>query len=253
VREQKPQERSYPSGSPETGVAAAGLPSQPGTPVRGGASQSAPSNGRAGLPGRRRLSVAPRGGIERRKAAWLAIVVASVVIGGVALSRGGAATTPVLAAAHQMAPGDTVKESDLTVVDLKATGGAAPIPAARRSAVVGQQVTGPMAAGTLLSPSSVAPGPQLGPGEVGIALALDPDRAAQGILAAGQSVLIVGQQAGSALPLSAPARVLGILSGSSTSPKVVVDLALTNQADAGAVAAAFVTPAGVRLVVVPRG
>ena len=103
------------------------------------------------------------------------------------------------------------------------------------------------------SPSSVAPGPQLARGEVGIALALDPDRAAQGILAAGQSVLIVGQQAGSALPLSVPARVLGIVPGSSTSPKVVVDLALTNQADAGSVAAAFVTPTGVRLVVVARG
>ena len=234
-------------------MAAAGLPSQPGTQVRGGGSQSAPSNGRAGLPGRRHLGVSPRSGIERRKAAWVAIVVASVVIGGVALSRGGAATTPVLAAAHQMAPGDTVKGSDLTVVDLKATGGAATIPATRRSAVVGQQVTGPIAAGTLLSPSSVAPGPQLAPGEVGIALALDPDRAAQGILAPGQSVLIVGQQAGSAIPLSVPARVLGIFSGPPTSPKVVVDLALTNQADAGAVAAAFVTPAGVRLVVVPRG
>jgi hypothetical protein len=253
VREQKPQERSYPSGSPETGVAAADLPSQPGTPARGGASQSAPSNGRAGLPGPRRLTVAPRGGIERRKAAWVAIVVASVVIGGVALAGRGGPSTPVLAAAHAMAPGDTVRSSDLTVLDIRATGGAATIPAARRSAVVGQQVTGPMAAGTLLSPSSVAPGPQLGPGEVGIALALDPDRAAQGILAAGQSVLIVGQQAGSGLPLSVPARVLGILAGSSTSPKVVVDLALTNQADAGAVAAAFVAPAGVRLVVVPRG
>jgi hypothetical protein len=152
-----------------------------------------------------------------------------------------------------MAPGGTIRSSDLTVVDLKATGGAATILATRRSAIVGQQVTGPMAAGTLLSPSSVAPGPQLAPGEVGIALALDPDRAAQGILAAGQSVLIVGQQAGSALTLSVPARVLGILAGSATSPKVVVDLALTNQADAGSVAAAFVTPAGVRLVVVPRG
>jgi len=152
-----------------------------------------------------------------------------------------------------MAPGDTVKDSDLTVVDIKATGGAATIPATRRSTIVGEQVTGPMAAGTLLSPSSVAPGPQLGPGEVGIALALDPDRAAQGILAAGQLVLILGQQPGSALPLSVPARVLGILPGSSTSPKVVVDLALTNQANAGAVAAAAVAPAGVRLVVVARG
>jgi hypothetical protein len=152
-----------------------------------------------------------------------------------------------------MTPGDTVRSSDLTVVDIGATGAAATIPETRRSTIVGQKVTGPMAAGTLLSPSSVAPGPQLAPGEVGIALALDPDRAAQGILAAGQLVLIVGQQAGSALPLSVPARVLGILSGSSTSPKVVVDLALTNQADAGAVAAAFVAPAGVRLVVVPHG
>ena len=59
------------------GVAAADLPTQPGTPVRGSGSQRAPSNGRAGLPGRRRLSVAPRGGIERGKTAWVAIVVAS--------------------------------------------------------------------------------------------------------------------------------------------------------------------------------
>jgi len=194
-----------------------------------------------------------RGGLDRRKALWAAIVVASVVIGGVVLAGGGGATTPVLAAARELAPGATVKASDLTVVNIKASGGAATIPATRRSSIVGQQVTGPIAAGTLLSPSSVAPGPQLGPGEVGIALALDPDRAAQGILAVGQSVLIVGQQAGSVLPLSVPARVLGILPGSSTSPKVVVDLALTNEAAAGAVSAAFVTPAGVRLVVLPRG
>ena len=247
------QRRSHPFGRSQDGARAADHASPPVTPVRESGSQAGASNGPAGIPGRRSLGTAPRGGIERRKALWVAIVVASVVIGGVALAGRGGATTPVLAAAHDLAPGVTLKASDLTVVNLRASGGAATIPATRQSSIVGQQVTGPMTAGTLLSPSSVAPGPQLSPGEVGVALALDPDRAAQGILAVGQSVLIVGQQAGSVLPLSVPARVLGILAGSSTSTKVVVDLALTNQADAGAVAAAFVTPAGVRLVVVPHG
>jgi hypothetical protein len=232
-------------------VAAGDPAAQPGIPD-GDSRPYSPSNSRD-PPGHRHLGTERRGGLDRRKALWAAIVIASVVIGGVVLAGGGGATTPVLAAAHELAPGATVKASDLKVVNLKASGAAATIPATRRSSIIGQQVTGPMAAGTLLSPSSVAPGPQLGPGEVGVALALDPDRAAQGILAVGQSVLIVGQQAGSVLPLSVPARVLGILPGSSTSPKVVVDLALTNQAAAVAVSAAFVTPAGVRLVVVPRG
>ena len=251
MREQRPRTRRDPFGPPQNGAATTDPQSQSGVSVRRSGSQPAPSNGRADLPGPRHHGAAAPGGIDRRKVVWVAIVVASVVIGGVALSRGGGATTSVLAAAHQMAPGDTVKDSDLTVVDIKATGGAATIPATRRSTIVGEQVTGPMAAGTLLSPSSVAPGPQLGPGEVGIALALDPDRAAQGILAVGQSVLIMGQSG--AVPLSVPARVLGITPGSSTSPKVVVDLALTSRADAGAVAASAVTPAGLRLVVVPRG
>jgi hypothetical protein len=82
---------------------------------------------------------------------------------------------------------------DLTVVNIKASGGAATIPATRRSSIVGQQVTGPIAAGTLLSPSSVAPGPQLGPGEVGIAPALDPDRAAQGSLCGRAAPALAGR------------------------------------------------------------
>jgi hypothetical protein len=107
VRKQTPRPRSYPFVPPDNAVAAADPAAQPGVPGGGSRSHS-PSNGRD-PPGRRHLGMERRGGLDRRKALWAAIVVASVVIGGVVLAGGGGATTPVLAAAHELAPGATVK------------------------------------------------------------------------------------------------------------------------------------------------
>src|SRR5207237_5852346 len=100
-----------------------------------------------------------------------------------------------------------------------------------------------LSAGALLSPASVSSSPGLAPGEVGMALALDPDQAATGILAVGQSVLIVGQASGGGgqapTRLAAPARILSILPSSSLSGKVVVDLALDSTAAAAPVGSAL--------------
>ena len=192
--------------------------------------------------------------LSRRKAVWVALVLVPTVVVGLALARASGPGESVLAAARGLQPGDVISDRDLKDVFVKATG-VALIPASERGSLVGKQVVGSLSAGALLSPASVSSGPGLVPGEVGMALALDPDQAATGILAVGQSVLIVGQASGGGgqapTRLAAPARILGILPSSSLSGKVVVDLALASPADAGPVAAAVASASGVRLVVLP--
>jgi hypothetical protein len=199
----------------------------------------------------------PRAGGGRKMAA-VALIVGTAVIGGIVLAGSRSPGRPVLAAAHALALGETIGPSDLTTVQVKTTGASvATIPASQRGAVLGERVTGPLAAGSILSPSSVAQGAQLPAGEVGLALALTPDQAAQGILSAGDAVVIVGQapQAGSALatPLAVNAKAFNISPGPADSGKVIVDLVLTSPADASAVAAAATSTQGVRLVVVGLG
>jgi hypothetical protein len=194
-----------------------------------------------------------------RKMAAVALIVGSAVIVGIVLASSTSPGRPVLAAAHALSLGDTIGPSDLTTVQVKTTGGSvATIPATQRGAVLGERVTGPVSAGTILSPSSVAQGTQLPAGEVGLALALSPDQAAQGILSAGDAVLIVGQvPAGVGTNLSTPlatsAKVLNVSAGPANSGKVIVDLVLTSPADASAVAAADTSTQGIRLVVVSGG
>lgn len=183
---------------------------------------------------------------------WLlVIVVAGILFAALYLSKGSPGS-PALVTTRALAAGDRITAGDLTVADVGVPG-VATIPGSRLAAVVGERASGPLAAGSILSPSSLASGPELAAGQEGIALALNPDQAAQGILAVGQGVLVVGQLTTSgglqpATPVSAPAQVLAISAGPANSGKVLVDLALT-QADAAAVSAAMATPQGVRLVV----
>jgi hypothetical protein len=194
------------------------------------------------------------GRLRARKALWVAVVVVPAILGALLLANAGGQGIPVLAAAHALSTGSVVRASDLVTVQITARGShVATMPASERSLVIGKTATGPLSPGQLLSPSSISSGPQLGPNEVGLALALSPDQAAQGILAVGQSVLIVsGQsQGGSGQGLSVPARVLGILSTAAGSSQVVVDLAIDMPAQVGAVSAAAASTTGVRLVVLP--
>jgi pilus assembly protein CpaB len=193
---------------------------------------------------------------SRREALWVLVLLATALVGYAIVQGGRSPGIPVLVTTRALQAGDTIKSSDLTTSAVKASG-AATIPGSRLSSVVGERAAGPLAAGTILSPSSVSSAPAVGPGQAGIALALTPDQAAQGILAAGQSVVILGQvsSAGSssATPMAAQAVVLSVSPGPANSGKVLVDLVLANPAQASAVSAAVATPQGVRLVVLPGG
>lgn len=196
-------------------------------------------------------------GRRGRRALAIALIVGPVVLGGILLSGSSSTGPAVLAAAHALSPGQRLGADDLTTVHVRVTGpGVATIPASQRDAIVGQRVTGPLAAGTILSPAAVAPNSGLAPGQVGMALALEPDQAAQGILASGDTVMLVGQVApagGAATPVQVNGRVLAVLPGPTDSGKVIVDLALGSPADANALAEAEGSTQGVRVVVLTGG
>jgi hypothetical protein len=113
------------------------LPSGP--PASGSPALSPPAR-RASRPGWR----------DPRLAVGLVLVALSVVV-GVRVVDGRDETTPVLAAATPLVPGQTLTDADLTVVDVRfATTGAADRYLAAGSAVEGRVVTRPVAAGEML-------------------------------------------------------------------------------------------------------
>lgn len=193
---------------------------------------------------------------RRSEALWVLVLLATALVGFAIFQSGRQPGTPVLVTTQALQAGDIITSSDLTTSAVKATG-AATIPGSQLSSVVGERATGPLAAGTILSRSSVSSAPAVRPGQAGIALALTPDQAAQGILAVGQTVVVLGQVppsgSSSATPVSAQAVVLSVSAGPANSGKVLVDLVLANPAQAAALSAAVATPQGVRLVVLPGG
>lgn len=214
--------------------------------------QGAPTNGAVPV----HQLVPPPVQRSRRSRAWAALALLATGLLGLAIFETGQAPgAPVVVTARALQAGETITSADLTTTAVKASG-VATIPGSRLSSVVGERATGPLASGTILSPASVSSAPAVGPGQAGIALALTPDQAAQGILAAGQSVVVLGQVTSgtpSPTPVSAPAVVLGVTPGPANSGKVLVDLVLANPAQASAISAAVATPQGVRLVVLPGG
>jgi hypothetical protein len=224
-------------------------------PQPGNYAPAAPANGRVD-PGQQVFGEAPaKRGRPGRNLVWVLVILVAALAGAAVFASGRGPGQPVLVTTHALAAGDIVQASDLTVDNVKAPG-TSTIDGSRMVAVVGERATGPLAAGTILSPSSVTAAPQVANDQVGIALALNPDQAAQGILVVGRSVLIVGQLAtsgsGQVTAVAAPATVLAISAGAANSGKVLVDLALTNPTDAVNVSAAMASAQGVRLIVLSQ-
>lgn len=196
----------------------------------------------------------PRATARRRKLLAVAMVVVPAIVVALILAGKQGSGTSALAATHDLQPGSVIGVGDLMTVQVSVVGGhVATVPANDRASLIGKTVAGPVSAGQLLTPSSIASVPELGANEVGMALALSPDQAAEGILEVGQSVLIVSGQAQAGQGLSVPARVVGLLPPASSTSQVVVDLAIEAPNQAGQVAAAAASTAGVRLVVLPGG
>lgn len=125
-------------------------------------------NGRA----RPLLRLAPAA--TRRRPALVALAVLLVVVGALgatsAVSRAGH-RLPILVLARDVPEGATVTASDLTTVDVAASG-LASLPASAAGSVVGQRAALPLLAGTVLTRSALTVGPALLPGQEVVGLAL---------------------------------------------------------------------------------
>ena len=94
----------------------------------------------------------------RRRRSVIAAGVALVALGGLAaawLTTVVGNTSPVLVLSSDVTRGDVLSQQDLTVAQLPADPALSPVPAADRPAVVGQRAAVDLAAGTLLTPTSV--------------------------------------------------------------------------------------------------
>lgn len=156
-------------------------------------------NGRVRPP----LRLAPAA--TRRRPALAALAVLLVVVGALgatsAVSRAGH-RLPILVLARDVPEGATVTASDLTTVDVAASG-LASLPASAAGSVVGQRAALPLLAGTVLTRSALTVGPALLPGQEVVGLALRPGQLPAEGLSVGDQVSVIlttapGQSAPSA-------------------------------------------------------
>ena len=127
-----------------------------------------------------------------RRGAIVSILV--VLLGGVlAVTAANVLTTrtEVLAVARDVPVGATITDSDLAVANVTSDRSLSPIPALRRSQIVGQVAQVGLVAGALLTPAQVGLSSGFTPGQVLVAVPLKLGQFPGRGLTAGQTVLIV--------------------------------------------------------------
>jgi len=185
----------------------------------------------------------------RRRRPLLAVVAALLVIGfglaGAELYLAGTQRVSVLVVRSAIPEGSPLTASDLGVVQLVPGPGVGWVAATEEAQVVGRVASVPLLAGQLLTPASIATGPDLPRGDATVGVTVGADQAPVAQLAPGAEVEVVatGGQ-GTAAPRAGASLATGVLvtvadvgtSGSSGSG-AAVSIAVPS-ADAAAVAAA---------------
>lgn len=131
---------------------------------------------------------------RRPRATWIALGLVLLLTfglsGAVTVARV-ADRAPVLALATSIDRGEELTATHLTVVNVGADEGVAVVPAADRDEILGRTVAARLEAGTILAPSQFLDGPQVGPGQAVVGLALAPGEYPTSRLRPGEHVIVV--------------------------------------------------------------
>jgi SAF domain len=138
---------------------------------------------------------APAGPAIRRRVSVPRVLLGAVLVLGFALAGAMVANrvdtrVPVLAAAHDIAAGQTISDADVMVVRVAAGPSVATLPETRRVTVLGRTAAMPVAAGTLLQPAQLGDVAWPPAGQAVIAVGVKPGHAPAG-LAAGSHVTVL--------------------------------------------------------------
>src|SRR5437763_11251707 len=149
---------------------------------RGGSAHPAPAPAPiARLPRRRRWGLF----------AWGVVLVALGAVVAYLLVVTAGVTRPYLAVTHKVPYGATLRDSDLTVVDVNPAAGLAPIPASQRDQVVGKHAAADLFPGTLLTSDQLTDLAIPAPGQQLVGIELKPAQLPARPLKAGDAVLLV--------------------------------------------------------------
>jgi Flp pilus assembly protein CpaB len=194
--------------------------------------------------------------IDLRVVIGLAVLLVGVA-GTLGVVQQAGEHTPVLVMARDVPAGRVIGTQDVRVAELGLAPGVATLGIGERGRVVGQVASVPLAAGQVLSPSSITESPPLGPGQAVMSLAVAPEHAAAGTLRAGDRVAVVAsgkpdQPFTPAQVLLSPVQVLSVLASqdeAGSDRKLLVSLAVRPEQAAVLAQAAQGT---VDLVLLPR-
>jgi Flp pilus assembly protein CpaB len=195
--------------------------------------------------------------IDLRVVVGLAVLLAGVV-GTLGIVRQAGERTPVLVMARDVPAGGVIGAQDVRAAELGLAPGVATLGVGERNRVVGRVASASLAAGQVLSPSSVAESPPVAPGQAVMSLAVAPEHAAAGMLRTGDRVAVVAsgkpdQPYTQAQVLLSPVQVLSVLASqdeAGAERKLLVSLAVRPEQAAVLAEAAQGT---VDLVLLPRG
>ncbi len=201
------------------------------------------------------------GPVIRRRVSVPRVLLGAVLVLGFALAGAAVANRvdtrlPVLAAAHDIAAGQTISDADLTVVRVAADAGVATLPDTQRAAVVGRTAAMPVVKGTLLQQALLGDVAWPPAGQAVIAVGVKPGHAPAGLAAGSHvTVLIVptsgaapgsGSSATTTAVVQADATVVSVQPAADQSGTLVVSL-LLGDAAATKIAATAGEPSLVRL------
>jgi hypothetical protein len=182
------------------------------------------------------------GAVIRRRVSLPRVLLGAVLVLGFALAGAVVANrvdtrVPVLAAAHNIAAGQTISDADLTVVRIAAESGVATLPDTQRATVLGRTAAMPVAAGTLLQPALLGDVAWPPAGQSVIAVGVKPGHAPAGLTAGSHvTVLIVpttnapGTATSSGPVVQADATVVSVEPSTDQSGTLVVSLLLSGSA-----------------------
>lgn len=218
---------------------------------------------RGGLPAPAAL-VAPIARLPRRRrwgllALGMVLVVVCAVVAYLLVVTVGV-SRPYLAVAHKISYGATIRDGDLTVIDVNPAAGLKPIPASQRDQIVGKHAAADLFPGTLLTRDQLTDLTIPAPGQQLVGIELKPAQVPARTLRPGDAVLLVvvppsdlagapDPQAGSGQPTTIAATVAGAMPPEANG-NVRVDVAVS-RAD-GPTVAAMASAGRVVIVVTTR-
>lgn len=188
------------------------------------------------------------------------VVVCAVVAYLLVVTAG--VTRPYLAVTHKVPYGATLRDSDLTVVDVNPAAGLAPIPAGQRDQVVGKHAGADLFPGTLLTRDQLTDLAVPAPGQQLVGIELKPAQLPARTLKPGDAVILVvvppsslaGVPDPQASSNSRPVTITATVAGAAppeTNGNVRVDVAVT-QSD-GPTVAAMAAAGRIVIVLTTRG